>query len=168
MARGRADERRRHVLEAAIAEFAERGYHATSTTAIARRAGISQPYVYALFPNKRELFLAAHRDVAAHVRDRLVEAARTEPDDPEARLRAMGEAYLRLIHDRLAVLCQLQAYAAAGDPALRDEVRGEFLATFDAVRQAAGTDRRDTAFFLAGGAFLTIAAALGVPEDHWP
>jgi AcrR family transcriptional regulator len=168
MTRRRADERREHVLEAAIAEFAERGYHAAATTAIARRAGISQPYVYALFPNKRELFLAAVRHVAAHVRDRLVAAARTEPDDPEARVRAMGEAYLRLIRDRKEVLCQLQAYAAAGDPALRDEVRAEFLATFDAVQEAAGTDRQDTAFFLAGGAFLTVAAALDVPEDYWP
>jgi AcrR family transcriptional regulator len=168
MPRRRADERREQVIEAAIAEFAERGYHAASTTAIARRAGISQPYIYALFPDKRELFLAAHRHVAAHVRDRLVAAAQDQPDEPEARLRAMGEAYLRLIGDRLEVLCQLQAYAAAGDPALREEVRTEFLATFEAVQAAAGTDRQDTAFFLAGGAFLTVAAALGVPDEYWP
>jgi AcrR family transcriptional regulator len=48
MARRTADEHREHVLDAAIAEFAAQGYHAASTTAIARRAGISQPYVYAL------------------------------------------------------------------------------------------------------------------------
>ena len=49
------------MLEAAVKEFAASGYHAASTGAIAKRAGISQPYIYALFPNKRELFLATHR-----------------------------------------------------------------------------------------------------------
>ena len=43
-----AEERREQVLEAATHEFAQRGYHAASTAAIAKRAGISQPYIYAL------------------------------------------------------------------------------------------------------------------------
>src|SRR5215210_9016830 len=109
MPRRTADERRDHVLEAAIHEFAERGYHAASTTVIARRAGISQPYIYALFPNKRDLFLAAHERVAERIRERLAGAAYAA-GGPEDRMRAMGEAYLGLIADRDDVLCQLQAY----------------------------------------------------------
>jgi len=65
MARQSADERRRHVLEAAIATFAAEGYHGASTTDIARAAGISQPYIYALYRNKHDLFLAAYHEVAA-------------------------------------------------------------------------------------------------------
>ena len=38
-----AVERRDAVLEAALLEFAEKGYAATSTEDIAARAGISQP-----------------------------------------------------------------------------------------------------------------------------
>ena len=167
MARRSADERREHVLDAAIAEFAAQGYHAASTTAIARRAGISQPYVYALYRNKRELFLAAHRQVGERIRARLVSAAEAG-GDPEDRLRAMGEAYLGLIADREDVLCQLQAYAAAGDPALREPVRDEFLRVFEAVREAAGVSREEAAFFFAGGIFLAIATALGVPPEYWP
>jgi AcrR family transcriptional regulator len=166
MARRTADERRRHVLEAAIAEIAAQGYHAASTTAIARRAGIAQPYIYALFPNKRELFVAAYRQVAERIRARLVAAAERGAD-PEARMRAMGEAYLELIGDRDDALCQLQAYAAAGDPALRGPVREEFLRVFDAVRAAAGASREETAFFFAGGVFLAIGAALDVPPSYW-
>src|ERR671915_799428 len=90
--RASSDERREQVIEAAVREFAEHGYHATSTTSIAKRAGISQPYIYALFPNKRELFLATHAHVVGHIRDAFTEAARGV-DDPEARLYAMGEAY---------------------------------------------------------------------------
>src|SRR3954466_9575529 len=108
MTRRSADERREHVLDAAIAEFAAQGYHAASTTAIARRAGISQPYIYALYRNKQELFLAAYRQVAERIRSRLVAAAEGA-EEPEQRLQAMGDAYLALIADRADVLCQLQA-----------------------------------------------------------
>lgn len=167
MARRTADERRAHVLDAAIAEFAAQGYHAASTTAIARRAGISQPYIYALYRDKRELFLAAHRRVSERIRVRLLHAA-AAAGDPEARLRAMGDAYLGLIADREDVLCQLQAYAAAGDPALREPVREEFLRVFEAVREAAGATREEAAFFFAGGIFLAIATALDVPPEYWP
>jgi AcrR family transcriptional regulator len=167
MARRTADERREHVLDAAIAEFAARGYHATGTTAIAGRAGISQPYIYALYRNKRELFLAAYRHVSERIRTRLIDAAEGEAE-PEERLRAMGEAYLGLIADREDVLFQLQAYAAAGDATLREPVREEFLRVFEAVRETAGVSREEAAFFFAGGTFLAIATALGVPPDYWP
>jgi AcrR family transcriptional regulator len=162
-----AAERREHVLDAAIAEFAASGYHAASTTAIARRAGISQPYIYALYRNKHDLFLAAYRHVAERIRARLVAAAESA-DDPEAALAAMGEAYLGLIADRSDVLCQLQAYAAAGDAELRGPVRDEFLRVFEAVREAAGASREETAFFFAGGIFLAIAGVLEIPPAYWP
>ena len=162
-----AAERREHVLDAAIAEFAASGYHAGSTTAIARRAGISQPYIYALYRNKHDLFLAAYRHVAERIRARLVAAAESA-DDPEAALAAMGEAYLGLIADRSDVLCQLQAYAAAGDADLRGPVRDEFLRVFEAVREAAGASREETAFFFAGGIFLAIAGVLEIPPAYWP
>jgi len=162
-----AAERREHVLDAAIAEFAASGYHAASTTAIARRAGISQPYIYALYRNKHDLFLAAYHHVAERIRARLVAAAESA-DDPEAALAAMGEAYLGLIADRSDVLCQLQAYAAAGDADLRGPVRDEFLRVFEAVREAAGASREETAFFFAGGIFLAIAGVLEIPPAYWP
>src|SRR3954449_3695979 len=104
MGRRSADERREHVLEAAIAEFAAQGYHAASRTAIARRAGISQPYIYALYRNKRELFLAAYRQVAERIRARLLAAAEGA-ETPEERLRAMGEAYLAMIGNSAEVRC---------------------------------------------------------------
>src|SRR3954462_14181154 len=96
MSRRSADERREHVIEAAIATFAVEGYRGASTTDIARRAGISQPYIYALFRNKQELFLAAYHTVAERIRARLVAAAEAH-EDPEARMGAMGEAHLGVI-----------------------------------------------------------------------
>jgi AcrR family transcriptional regulator len=167
MPRRSADERREQVVDAAIAAFAAAGYHGTSTTDIARRAGISQPYIYALFRNKHELFLAAYRAVAERIRARLVAAA-DGAGGPEERMRAMGEAYLGMIGNSAEVLCQLQAYAAAGEPALREPVRAEFLRVFESVRETAGVSREEASFFFAGGIFLAIASALGVPPEYWP
>ena len=47
-----AEERREIVLEAAVGEFARHGLAGTSTEDVARRAGISQPYLFRLFPTK--------------------------------------------------------------------------------------------------------------------
>ncbi|WP_406530887.1 helix-turn-helix domain-containing protein, partial [Streptomyces sp. I8-5] len=59
MARMSAEERRESVIRAAITEFARGGYSATSTEAIAKRVGVSQPYLFRLFPSKQAMFLAA-------------------------------------------------------------------------------------------------------------
>src|SRR5215218_7837075 len=120
--RSSSEERRTQLIDAAVSEFAANGFHATSTTAIAKRAGISQPYVYALFPSKHDLFLATHARVVQRIRDAFTEAARGA-DGREERLKRMGEAYIRLLEDRDEILAQMQAHAAAGDPALREPVR---------------------------------------------
>src|SRR6202046_5452960 len=66
-----AEERRADLLEAAVIEFAENGYHGTRTADIAARAGVSQPYVYALFPDKRSLFLACHEWTTQRIKETL-------------------------------------------------------------------------------------------------
>jgi AcrR family transcriptional regulator len=165
--RASSDERREQVIEAAVREFAEHGYHATSTTAIAKRAGISQPYIYALFPNKRELFLATHAHVVGHIRDAFTEAARGV-DDPEARLHAMGEAYMELLERRDEIVLQMQSHAAAGDPALRDPIRREFTGVIDHVQRVAGVSRQRALEFMAVGMLLNVIAALDLPDDYLP
>jgi AcrR family transcriptional regulator len=165
--RASSDERREQVIDAAVREFAEHGYHATSTAAIAKRAGISQPYIYALFPNKRALFLATHAHVIGDIRDAFTEAARGI-DDPEARLHAMGEAYMELLEQRDEILVQMQSHAAAGDPALRAPVRREFMGVIDHVARVAGVSRQRALEFVAVGMLLNVIAALDLPDDYLP
>jgi AcrR family transcriptional regulator len=165
--RASSDERREQVIEAAVKEFAEHGYHATSTTAIAKRAGISQPYIYALFPNKRELFLATHAHVIGHIRDAFTAAARGV-DEPEARLHAMGEAYMELLERRDEIVLQMQSHAAAGDLALRDPIRREFTGVIDHVERVAGVSRQRALEFMAVGMLLNVIAALDLPDDYLP
>ncbi|MEW2395605.1 helix-turn-helix domain-containing protein [Streptomyces sp. NPDC046862] len=59
MGRISALERREDVIHAAIAEFAIAGYRGTSTAAIAKRVGVTQPYLFRPFPDKRATFVAA-------------------------------------------------------------------------------------------------------------
>jgi AcrR family transcriptional regulator len=56
---------RERILAAAVARFADQGFHDTSVAAIARDAGVTGPAVHAYFASKQDLFHAAfERDVA--------------------------------------------------------------------------------------------------------
>src|ERR1700754_5195382 len=91
MARKSAEERREEIVAIASRHFAEGGYHGTSTEAIAREAGISQPYLFRLFRTKRDLFLACVDDCYAHVLAVFAEAAASAPAGEK--VDAMGHAY---------------------------------------------------------------------------
>jgi AcrR family transcriptional regulator len=165
--RSSSEERREQLIDAAVTEFATNGFHATSTTAIAKRAGISQPYVYALFPNKHELFLAANAEVVERIRGAFADAARGL-ESTEERLHAMGEAYIELLQNREEIMFQHQANAAAGDPALREPVRREFMRLFDDVGRLSGADEEEVWDFMATGMLLNVIAALDLPEKYLP
>jgi AcrR family transcriptional regulator len=165
--RATSEERREQVIAAAVKEFAANGFHATSTGAIAKRAGISQPYIYALFPNKHELFLAVHRHVVDRIRRAFLEAARGGAT-PEDRLSSMGHAYVELLADRDEILVQMQAHAAAGDPALREPVRQEFLRLTEDVRRMSGASMEQVVAFFAKGMLLNVVAALELPDEFVP
>lgn len=162
-----SQERREQVIEAAVKEFAAHGFHATSTSAIAKRAGISQPYIYALFPNKHALFLAGHEHVIDHIRRAFTDAAHSQAT-PEQRLQAMGRAYTELLANRDEILFQLQSHAAAGDPALREPVREEFMRLVADVRRLSGASEEEVTAFIAKGMLLNVVAALELPEEYVP
>jgi AcrR family transcriptional regulator len=161
------DERGEQVLAAATVEFAEHGYRAASTAAIAKRAGISQPYIYSLFSNKLELFLAVHDRAVEAIRRAFFEAARgaTDPDDALAR---MGSAYSQLMEDRYLLLSQLQAFAAAGDPEIGPHVGACFKALNDDVARLSGATPEAVAAFFACGMLINVTLALDLPELSEP
>jgi AcrR family transcriptional regulator len=93
--RSTAAARRDEVLDAAMIEFAEHGFEGASTEDIARRAGISQPYLFRLFGTKKELFKAS---VARCLREALEMFQRAaEGKRGEEALHAIGQAYQRML-----------------------------------------------------------------------
>lgn len=157
-----ADERREAVLEAARHEFARHGVHGASTDAIARAAGISQPYLFRLFGTKKALFLAVNDRCFERTLETFREAAAGRAGGDA--LAAMGEAYARLIHDDPTMLQgQLQAYAAAVDD---EEVRASVVRGYrrlvDYVEAVSGAEPARVARFFASGMLLNVLAASGL------
>ncbi|MGC9382771.1 TetR/AcrR family transcriptional regulator [Streptomyces sp. MH13] len=108
-----------------------------------KAAGISQAYVYRLFPNKEALFTAVVEHCFVRVRAALEGgAAKAESSAPDAVLASMGDAYARLISDNDLMLVQLHAQAAAvSEPAIRDAVRAGYARTVEYVRGTSGAAR---------------------------
>src|ERR1700722_7194146 len=117
--------RREEILDAALQEFAERGLHGASTEEIARRAGISQPYVFRLFGTKKELFKAV---ITRCFRETLEMFQRSaEGLRGSEALEAIGKAYVELVaSDPVRLQAQLQAYAACHDPDLCEAVKAGY------------------------------------------
>jgi len=155
-----AEERREAVLEAARHEFAQHGLHGASTDAIARRAGISQPYLFRLFGSKKELFLAVNEACFARTLETFREAAAgTSGEDA---LHAIAEAYAGLIEsDRTMLQGQLQAYASSVED---DDVRASTARGYgrlvDYVETVSGADRQTVARFFAKGMLMNVLAAM--------
>lgn len=171
MVRMSAEERRESVVRAAVTEFARAGYQGTSTEAIARRVGVSQPYLFRLFPNKQAIFLAAAERCIADTRRVFEEAA--DGLTGEEGLEAMATAYQRLIaEDPDKLLMQMQMYVAvaaaeaAGDHAFGEQLRAGWLELWDTVQARLGADVNETTTFLAFGMLINVLVAMGFPADH--
>ena len=123
-----AEERREEILTAAERVFAARGLHGTPTMEIAKAAGISQAYLFRLFPTKAELFSALVERCNARIERTFTDAAAAARAAGEPIMSAMGNAYIGLLGDRHLLLNQLHAHAASDDPAIRDQMRSGFRA----------------------------------------
>lgn len=166
-----AEERRRSVIAAAMSEFARGGYEGTSTESIARRAGVSQPYLFRLFPNKRAIFLAATRLCLVRTRDTFTEAAEGVPQ--EQVYGALAAAYFALIADSDLLMMQMQVQVATfqaqqrGDEEFGRLVRRDWDELYDTLHLLLGGDPETTAAFMSSGMMINTWVALGYPlEDR--
>jgi AcrR family transcriptional regulator len=162
-----AAERRELVLDAAVTEFAVRGLAGTSTEDVARRAGISQPYLFRLFPTKKALFLELIDRCFRRVQDAFTTAA-GDLTGEEAK-QAMADAYERLLDDRTLLLLQMQAYAACDDPEIRAATRAGFKRLWELTERLTGLPFQTVVDFFAIGALMNVAAAMDLPavDERW-
>ncbi len=166
-----ASERRDEIVAAASIEFAARGYAGTSTEDIARRAGVSQPYLFALFGTKKRLFIEVVGDCFERTdrafREAAAKARSSGITDPEAILKDMGNAYINLLLANRDVLrLQLQGYAACQDPDVRQAVRAAYEGLFQSVASLSGADPQFVHSWFAEGMLINVVATIG-EEDHF-
>ena len=119
--------RRRQVLDAAVAVFSEEGFHGASMDAVAERAGVSKPSVYAHGGTKEELFAACLRREA----DRLTTTMAAASSDPAA----AGDAEVRLRGALVAFFRTLTTHRESWTVLYRQASTGEFAGIVDAARR---------------------------------
>ncbi len=162
-----AEQRRAAVLDAAVAEFAAHGLAGTSTEEVARRAWISHPYLFRLFPTKKRLFLALVGQCFQRISDTFTRAAEGLAGQPA--LDAMAGAYERLLGDRTLLLLQLQAYAASDDQEIRAAARTGFRDLWALTERLTGLPYERIVAFFAMGMLMNVAAALDLRtvDESW-
>ncbi len=162
-----AGERREAILEAALTEFSQHGYGATSTDTIARAVGISHPYLFRLFRTKKELFIATVERCFADTYTRF-EAAGHGLQGEEA-LEAMGKAYHQMIaEDPRRLRGQMQSYSACDDPDVCAVVRSAFGRLVELVESKGVLPERVVQFF-AFGMLINVMTTmdLDTSDDAW-
>jgi AcrR family transcriptional regulator len=160
------DERREEILDAALELFADKGLHGASTEEIARRAGISQPYVFRLFGTKKDLYIAGVSRCFRQTLELMQRAA--EGKRGEEALEAIGTAYGELLaSDRTYLRAQMQAYAACEDPEICAAVRGGFGDLVTYVERVSGAPSEQISQFFAHGMLLNVLASMQAPAEAW-
>lgn len=160
----RAADRRELVLEAATAVFGEHGYVGATTDAVAKAAGVSQPYVVRMFGTKEALFLAVLDRALQH----LLSAFRAAiAGDGAGDLRdRIGTAYTDLLADRGILLSLMHGFVSGADPVIGRAARRGFLEVYRLLRRDAGLSVAEATDFLAGGMLLNTLVGVRMADEY--
>ena len=139
------DRKRAAIIDAAVAEFRQSGYEATSMDRVASSAGVSKRTVYNHFPSKEALFAQILEQLSEHIAEGLDLAYRS--DRPlRAQLLELVSQKLRLLHDpnfadlaRVAIAAGIHSPERAQEMMARMGVREEGLTVW--IRAAAADGR---------------------------
>ena len=160
-----AEQRREDLIEAAITEFARHGYGDARTADIAKRAGVSQPYVYALFPDKQALFVACYERVVERMRSTMLQARE------QTRPGGSFETQLELLHRQKVeerpdqALFQLRALTVT-DEEVRRVVRAGYMRLVDEGVRLRGVQRQYVLSYMARAILDSISLLLDVPSEY--
>ena len=141
-----ADERRDLVLAAATRAFARSGYAGTSTDAVAKEAGVSQPYVVRIFGSKLDLFLEVFTRATGRIGDGVRGRAGRgglRPDVARRTATGWASAYTELLADRDFLLVMMHGFTASRHPGDRGRgARGHGPTSSRSCAAAAAPTRR--------------------------
>jgi AcrR family transcriptional regulator len=162
----RAEERRETVITAAMEVFGERGYVGTTTDAVARAAGVSQPYVVRMFGTKEALFLAVLDRAFNRLLDAFRGAIAAAPQGSRDLHQSIGSAYADLLSDRGLLLSLMHGFVSGADPAIGKAARCGFLDVYRVLRYEAGFDAEEARGFLAEGMLLNTLVGIRLADDY--
>lgn len=162
--RMRAEDRRELILEAATRVFGDYGYVGTTTSQVAKAAGVSQPYVVRVFGTKEKLFLEVLQRalglLLATFRGVLAEEASEVPLG-----RRLGLAYVDLMGNRGLLLSLMHGFVLGRDPEIGHAARSGFMDVYRFLRDEAGFTPDEVQQFLAGGMMVNTMVGLRMADD---
>src|SRR6188472_2508976 len=92
----------RKILDAALHEFGERGFHDSSIVGITSRAKVALGTFYTYFDSKEAVFAALVRDMSRQVRDHVAPDIEGSLDEIDRERRALS-SYLRFVFEHKEV-----------------------------------------------------------------
>ena len=118
------------LIEAAAAEFGERGFHEAAINGITRRAGVALGTFYTYFESKEEVFRALVREMSRATRAHVAEAVKGAPDRLTAERLGL-EAFITFTrrHPELYRIIEEAQFVA------QDAYREHYLSFADAYRR---------------------------------
>jgi AcrR family transcriptional regulator len=176
-----AHERRAALVSSACQVFSRGSYRGTTTSELAREAGVTEPILYRHFSSKRDLYLACLDESWRATRELWDAAVAGEPD-PALWLTTMGRAFLESAARQTTGTLWVHALAEAREDAeiarymrthMRD-VQGYVAAVLRRAQELGGipADRDPDAeawIFLALGLLSMADRTLGgLMDDAWP
>lgn len=117
---------RRVLLDAALRRFAERGDAELTLRELARDVGVSHNAPYRHFASKAELYASLRDDGFARLADRERQALAGAGSDARARVKALGEAYVRFALEDAPSFRLALSHPPARDPAHPDAATASF------------------------------------------
>ena len=162
-----AAERRELVLNAALTEFAARGLAGTSTEDVARHAGISQPYLFRLFPTKKALFIELIKRCFQRVQDTFIAAAGDLTG--EDALMAMADSYSSCWRTGRCCCSRCRPTPPAMTRRSGPSTRAGYKRLWEMVERLTGLPFQTVVDFFAVGMLMNVAAAMDLPsvDERW-
>ena len=164
--RMKADERRQLVLAAARRAFAGAGFHGTTTDAVAKEAGVSQPYVVRMFGTKLDLFIEVFEEAGERIQCVFQDVLEAAPFDPERdedwdRLSA---AYTDLVADPDVLQVLMHGFSAGSVDEIA-AVGRRCMARIYATLLSTGCTPGQARDVIAHGMLLNVLLSVRAPED---
>lgn len=162
-----AEARREAVLEAGMTVFSEKGFLGTPTTEVAKAAGISQAYLFRLFPTKTDLVLAVVERSNQRIEETFRKAAAQAQATGADVMETMAESYSELLQDRTMLMTQIHQFAAAASmPEVAEASRTFFAKLYDLIGRESDLGPEGLHQFFATGMLLNVMAAIGAQDEH--
>lgn len=160
-----AETRRELILDAAMRAFAGGGYAGTSTDAVAKEAGVSQPYVVRMFGTKLDLFLAVFERACHRIDDTFARVIDERPFDPASQddRERLGLSYSELVRDGDFLHVMMHGFSAGAVPEIGRTAR-EGMSRIVATLQRTGWNDEQVRDFFAYGMLLNVLLSMGAFE----